>query len=141
VAALNRNDLQQLANMRLAEAQALLAAGYYAGAYYLAGYAIECALKACIAKDVRQFDFPDKTRVNRSWSHDLAELARTAELEADLMAARKADPVFESNWHIVKDWSETNRYNLTLTPAQASNLIAAISDPNNGILQWITQRW
>jgi HEPN domain-containing protein len=28
----------------------LLEAGLYAGAYYLAGYAVECALKACIAK-------------------------------------------------------------------------------------------
>ena len=49
---MNRTDLQQPALTRLAEAKALLAAGFPAGAYYLAGYAVECALKACIAKDV-----------------------------------------------------------------------------------------
>ena len=34
------------------DARALLAAGCWAGAYYLAGYALECALKACILKFV-----------------------------------------------------------------------------------------
>jgi HEPN domain-containing protein len=47
---MNRADFQQLAELRLQDAEALLQAGRYEAAYYLAGYAIECALKACIAK-------------------------------------------------------------------------------------------
>jgi HEPN domain-containing protein len=47
---MNRADLQQLAELRITEAKVLLDNGFYAGAYYLAGYAVECALKACIAK-------------------------------------------------------------------------------------------
>ena len=47
---LTRSDFQQLADVRAAEAAALLAAGRWDGAYYLAGYAVECALKACVAK-------------------------------------------------------------------------------------------
>ena len=47
---LKRRDLRELALLRLKEAQVLLANGCWSGAYYLAGYAVECALKACIAK-------------------------------------------------------------------------------------------
>jgi HEPN domain-containing protein len=46
--AMNRFDSQKLASLRLREAKALLAAGFPEGAYYLAGYAVECALKACL---------------------------------------------------------------------------------------------
>lgn len=55
---LNRYDLQRLADLRAAEARLLLDNGYWSGAYYLAGYAVECGLKACIARRVREFDFP-----------------------------------------------------------------------------------
>jgi HEPN domain-containing protein len=45
-----RKDLQFLARARIAEAKALLGSGNPHGAYYLAGYAVEFALKACIAR-------------------------------------------------------------------------------------------
>jgi HEPN domain-containing protein len=59
----DRKDLQALSNVRLKEAKALLGAGLWDGAYYLAGYAVECALKACIAKQTQRYEFPDKKRV------------------------------------------------------------------------------
>ncbi|MSU78452.1 MAG: HEPN domain-containing protein [Gemmataceae bacterium] len=46
----NRTQLQQLAQERVRDADSLLKAGQWSGAYYLAGYAVECGLKACIAK-------------------------------------------------------------------------------------------
>jgi len=46
-------EFQQLANERLDEAKALLNLGKWGGAYYLAGYAVELALKACIIKRPR----------------------------------------------------------------------------------------
>jgi HEPN domain-containing protein len=55
---MNRGELRQLAETRLAEAQILLRAGMWSGAYYLVGYAVECGLKACIAKGTKQDDFP-----------------------------------------------------------------------------------
>lgn len=48
--AITRADFQRVAVMRIEEAQALLDAGKWDGAYYLAGYSIELALKACIIK-------------------------------------------------------------------------------------------
>ena len=56
---MNRQDFQALARVRLEEAKALRDAGRPAGAYYLAGYTVECALKACIAKRTREHDFPN----------------------------------------------------------------------------------
>ncbi len=43
---MNRAELQRLAKDRLLDAKALFAARRWSGAYYLAGYAVECALKA-----------------------------------------------------------------------------------------------
>ncbi len=58
---MNRSSLQNLANERIKDAEALLMAGRWSGAYYLAGYAVECALKACFAKKTREYDFPQKS--------------------------------------------------------------------------------
>ncbi|MGD0298300.1 MAG: HEPN domain-containing protein [Bryobacteraceae bacterium] len=56
---LNRELLQQLSEQHLADAQVLLEQKRWPGAYYLAGYSVECALKACIAKLTKVHDFPD----------------------------------------------------------------------------------
>jgi hypothetical protein len=45
---MNRVDFQNLATERLSDAEALIAGGRFDCAYYVAGYAVECALKACI---------------------------------------------------------------------------------------------
>jgi HEPN domain-containing protein len=60
---MNRNDLRRLARIRLKEARMLLEADCSDGSYYLCGYAIECALKACIARNTQRHDFPDKDAV------------------------------------------------------------------------------
>lgn len=47
---MNRGELQELALIRLQDAKVLLDNHCFDGAFYLSGYTIECALKACIAK-------------------------------------------------------------------------------------------
>jgi len=93
--AMNRNDFQQLSELRLKEAKALLAAGFSEGAYYLAGYAVECALKACIARKTQEFDFPEKKRVNDSHTHDLGKLLVLAGLSEDLQLGFTANARME----------------------------------------------
>lgn len=44
---MTRTELQRLAIERLADARALLTTKRWSGAFYLAGYAVECGLKAC----------------------------------------------------------------------------------------------
>ncbi len=53
----NKTDFERLTEERVNDARALLAAGRWPAAYYLAGYAVECALKACIAKLINAGDF------------------------------------------------------------------------------------
>ena len=120
------------------EAQALTAAGEYSGAYYLAGYAIECALKACIAKQFREYDFPDKQTVLDSYSHDPSQLARVAKL--DVKAQSQTDMLFATNWTTVKDWSEKARYRIW-TADQAQQLLEAITDQKGGIMRWLRLHW
>jgi HEPN domain-containing protein len=71
-----RKDFQPIARTRIREARVLLRVGEYAGAYHLAGQAIECALKACIARQTQRYEFPDKTRANNAYEHDPSKLAK-----------------------------------------------------------------
>jgi hypothetical protein len=80
---LTRKDFQLLAKLRAKEAGTLSKNGDDQGAYYLAGYAIECALKACIAKKSKRWEFPPKRKyVDQVYTHDLNLLLQAAELGA-----------------------------------------------------------
>ena len=137
---MNRNAFQQISRIRTREARALLDAGYYPGAYYLIGYAVECALKACVSKQVKRYDFPDKKLANEAFTHDLEKLVRIAGLAPDFERERRTNLDLELNWAVVKDWSESIRYEISVSEAQARDLYSACTG-RNGILPWIKKRW
>lgn len=70
--------------------------------HYLCGYAVECALKSCIAKRTKVHDFPDKRIVNDSYTHNLNQLVRVAGLQPALDLEMRRDADFGVNWAIVK---------------------------------------
>lgn len=135
-----RKDLKALAFARLREAKVLLVNEEYSGAYYLAGYVIECALKACIAKQTLRHEFPDKKRTDKSWTHNLEALLGAAELLTSLQAESKSKPRFSANWDVVKDWSETSRYK-NWNQREAEELIRAVSESKHGVLTWLKHHW
>jgi HEPN domain-containing protein len=135
-----RKDLQELSKIRLKEAKALLGAGMSDGAYYLAGYAVECALKACIAKETKRYEFPDKKRVDSSYKHDLEELTKVAGLERILAERSRNVPEFRTNWEVVKSWSEQSRYQRH-EHLKAEQLLTAASDRRHGVIPWIKVHW
>ncbi|MDY6786029.1 MAG: HEPN domain-containing protein [Cyanobacteriota bacterium] len=137
---MNRNKLQTLARLRLAEAKVLLDRSQYSGAYYLSGYVVECALKACIAKETKEFDFPDLRTVRDSYIHDLEKLVKTSELKVELDRKADNDPDFAYNWSIAIQWSEASRYEI-YDEEKAKAMYEAIADVNHGVLQWIEQYW
>ena len=139
---MNRTELQTLAEIRVKEAKALLDAGLWDGAYYLAGYAVEFALKACILARVERTGviFEDKKFSEKCWTHDLNELITLAELEANRKAEASAKPQFGVYWTLVAKWSEKARYERK-SQADAEALYQAITDTIDGILQWIQQHW
>lgn len=137
---MDRRDLQQLSGVRLREAKALLKIGLCDGAYYLAGYAVECALKACISRRTRRYEFPDRKRVDASHSHNLRELVKVAELEASRLDRAGKDPDFRNNWDIAQSWSEQSRYQKH-RPESAKALLDAVSDRQHGVIAWIKLHW
>ena len=80
----------------------MLSLGLHDGAYYLAGYAVECALKACIAKETKRHEFPDKRRVDASYTHTLRDLVKVARLEVAHRDRSRVDPEFRKNWDTVE---------------------------------------
>jgi hypothetical protein len=107
----------------------------------MAGYAVECALKSCIAKRINRHDFPNKKLINDSHTHDLAKLMSIAELKDGLETARAADKSLGLNWKIVRDWSEEDRYNLNISKEDALELYSAITMRRAGIMAWLRNHW
>jgi HEPN domain-containing protein len=137
---MNRADFHKLTEIRMKEARILLDRKCYEGAYYLAGYAVECALKACIAKRTKAHDFPPKPQVVRDfYQHDIRSLAKMAGLELELNE-RLSVVQFDSNWgHVIK-WSEEKRYQ-RIDSKSARDLYRAIANPRNGVLVWLKKFW
>ena len=139
---MNRNDFQKISRLRVKEARVLLDNGYPAGAYYLMGYAVECALKACIAKQTKRYDFPPKpSSVSAIYKHDLKELVSHAELKDELENEIEANPIFEDYWNIVEDWSEQFRYSDSISMSKSRDLYKACTAQKNGVLSWLKKWW
>lgn len=139
---MNRSDLQQLANDRAFDAAVLLDGDRWSGAYYLAGYSVESALKACIAKRTSVYDFPDKNLALRAFTHNLAELLDIAELKLlfKLDSEPSVNPKLDDHWKRVIQWTEQARYQQK-TEKQARELFDAVTDPVDGVLPWIRGHW
>lgn len=65
-------DLLQIADERLADAEALLTSGRYTGAVYISGYVLECLFKALVCKQLGSVDVPAVLRT--SATHQLENL-------------------------------------------------------------------
>jgi HEPN domain-containing protein len=141
--ALNRADFQELAELRLAEAECLFRNGMFDGAYHLAGYAVEAALKACIAKTVNQFDFPPRNTQRDYYTHDFEVLLKTAALDIMMANDRKSNATLDRYWKIVKFWKEDSRYEPRGSKSQGivQEFLFAITDASDGVLIWIKKRW
>jgi HEPN domain-containing protein len=137
---MNRKDFQELARIRLEEAEYLLNQGHFSGAYYLCGYTIECALKACAARLTKLHDFPDKKRTLDCYTHDLDALIRASDLKIRLDAEVKRDLIFGKYWAVAKDWSEQSRYE-KYSAQQARNLFEAVTDRKHGVFRWLKKNW
>ncbi len=138
---LDRRKLCRLADRYARDAETLLKNRRWSSAYYLSGYAIECALKACIAKKFRRHEFPNLDTVRKSYTHDLGDLLRTAGLASALEERKKRTDRFGKYWEqVVKKWRETSRYEQP-TKALAEELIRAVSDTREGVLPWIKLHW
>jgi HEPN domain-containing protein len=138
----NKAECKHFAEERLKDAKVLLKGRRWSAAYYLAGYAVECGLKACIWTYIERTGviFQDKKYAERCFTHNLEELVRLADLQEARGRAISDDPLLGRNWLIVRDWTEASRYQ-SISHARAKKLFEAIAGRRNGVMQWIRTHW
>ena len=119
----------------------MLAAGQWEAAYYLLGYCIECALKACVARQFRLHEVPDKKLVNSFYTHRLDELLSISGVKSEMETHSRIDSAFEINWNTVQGWNEAARYEVGATEALAREMYKAVTNDASGILPWLKTQW
>ena len=131
----SRSDFENLMDLLSKEAKVLLDQKDWDGAYYLAGYAVEFALKIrIIAQLMKSNSFPDKKLAENFYKHELTLLRKLAGLDDEM----DKDAAISPQWDIVKDWSEQTRYAIGMPEQDAKDLYDAIE---KGVLPWIKARW
>lgn len=143
-----RNELKELAKLRLAEAETLYHAGYYDGATYLCGYAVEFALKARICRLLGVSEYPPPIsgpgsgRIKSAYTvHDFDQLLLLSGLQPKLDPTQ--NPSVWQNWSIATPWNPENRYNPkgTISQVQAEEMLEAVKNKPDGVLSWIMKFW
>ena len=135
-----REDLRSRAQAKLDDATTLFRAGSVSNAYYLAGYAVELGLKACVAAQIAAETIPDKAFLKGILNHQFTVLIGLAGLAQALKDEQSNDPAFAANWAVVSEWGPDSRYEDS-DSMTTQILIEAIADPKAGILQWIKTHW
>lgn len=101
-------DLRAIARARLRDAQALLRAKRFDGAFYLTGYAVELALKARICRTLKWNGFPETPQDFKGFqsvrTHDLEILLRFSARESVVRAK------YLTEWSVVLKWNPDRRY-------------------------------
>jgi HEPN domain-containing protein len=138
---MNRLTFQRLAEERIADAKALLQARRFPAAYYMAGYSVECALKACICRRTERDDFPRKD-ARELYSHNLGQLALEIDKVPGIAWAKELDTreQLKRNLAVVRDWREDTRYDFRAED-ETLELIAAIEDMPDGVLTCLRKHW
>jgi hypothetical protein len=137
---MTRADLQKLADEKLSDAQILFNSKSWSNAYYVAGYAVELAIKACIAKSFKADTVPDKDLVMKTYSHEFPKLIGAAGLTPELQKQVQASQDFRTAWGVVNQWSPDDRYTEN-SEQDAKEFIEAISHATHGVLPWIKTHW
>ena len=130
---IGRQLLEGLVETRLDEAKVLFSRKLYLGTVYLAGYAVECQLKATICKTLGLVELPETFK-----THDLELLllhsGAHAKLSSDIGAA-------ESFKKICGFWN--NKMDLRYKPPEfvcekdANLFLSWIDEPKVGIIPWL----
>lgn len=133
---ISREALERVRDARLAEASVLLAAHQFAGAVYLAGYAVECQLKVAICARLDWESLRGTFKI-----HDLPTLLLYTGLEKELQANA---PVWRSFNTIAalwndKDGSPTIRYQGagSIDEETATKFMDCIQSKTKGVIPWL----
>jgi len=93
--------------------------------------------KACIARATLRYEFPDKDRVNRVYTHKLDNLLNEAGLRQELLSA---SPAVRASWSTVKEWLVDARYESGRTASDVETFLRAVTG-RDGALRWLKRFW
>jgi HEPN domain-containing protein len=119
------SQLRSIAKARLRDADVLLRAKRFDGAFYLCGYAVELALKSRICRTLGWSSFPETKSefegLQSIKTHDLERLLRFSGIEERIR--RK----YLSEWSEVVNWNPEKRYQAIgqSTPQQATDMLTS----------------
>lgn len=139
---MTRRNLQELSRLRLREAEALYKARFYDGCVYLAGYAVELALKARICRILHINEYPAVGDLGRPFKiHKLEHLRVLAGLSAEI-DVRKNKELFD-NWSIAVAWDPEQRYEAPgkFDASGAKVILNSLTSKPNGVFTWLSKRW
>ena len=137
---LPRKQLQALARLRLREAEALYSARLFDGSVYVAGYAVELALKARICRLLDLANYP--LELGQAFRvHNLEQLKALAGLTSQIDPIKNKD-LFD-NWSRAVDWDPEQRYHAPgrYNAVTAKVILDSIRAKPNGVLTWLSKRW
>ncbi len=143
---MNQAELQLQAEERIKDASALIKEQRWSFAYYVAGYAVECALKSAVLQRMTLTGsvFKDKKFAEKCFTHkfeDLVDLAGLRnELHARFAVSTAANDGFVANWGVACAWTESSRYEFK-AESEARALYNTITDATAGVLPWIKNYW
>jgi HEPN domain len=120
----NPTDIREVADLRLFEADNLIALNLYDGAFYLTGYAVELYLKAKICENLELPDFYSQYAPKSDLSkiflvHNLERLMLLSGLYAKFVLEKNANATFLRDWETLQLWSEKNRYDTKGTHSES----------------------
>jgi len=102
---------------------------------------VECALKACIAKQIRSHEVPDKALIDGFYVHHLDRLLGLSGLRPELEQELRTNGDLSDNWAVVKGWKVESRYELGTSDKLARGMYLAVTDSANGVLVWLKKWW
>jgi hypothetical protein len=137
---LRRADLQRNAERKLDDAEILFRNGGYSNSYYLAGFAVEIGLKACVARHQLPETIPSEEVLKNFLVHDYNKLVGLAGLMRALREHQDASNEFAANWGLVSQWHPSCRYGET-DVYTAQVMLDAVGNPVDGVLSWIKTHW
>ncbi|OIN56702.1 HEPN domain-containing protein [Arsenicibacter rosenii] len=135
-------DCRLLAADRLEEAEILYKTGKFYGAYYIAGYCAEMALKVaiCTRLNVEMFDSNDvRDDISKPFKiHKLTTLLVFAGLRKQHQEdINNGNIDLQKAWNRVSAWSEERRYERFISEEKCRQFLDAI----NVFYQWIQTHW
>jgi len=134
---IDREDLRELAGVRLRESEELLVQGYFAGAMFLGGCALECYLKLAVCGTLNLSGLPAIFKL-----HDLEALLLYSGFDL-LLRGENSKAIKQSFDTILDGWKVDGRESLLYSnptrrnEKEAKRFLAALRDPKIGVIPWL----